>query len=55
MTQIVTVKTIDQYERVYVPKPVMEELGIEKGQHCVWMQDEEDGHFELRKATVTIE
>jgi len=46
---------IDQYERVYVPKSIMEELGVDKGDNVAWMQDEEDGHFELRKATVTIE
>ena len=55
MKQIGTVKNIDQYERIYVPKLILEELGMEKGGHAVWMQCEDDGHFELRKATVTIE
>ena len=55
MKQIGTVKNIDQNERVYVPKLILEELGMEKGGHAVWMQCEDDGHFALRKATVTIE
>ena len=53
MNQIVTVKTIDQYERVYVPKQIMEALDIDKGSHCVWVEDENG--YSLRKATVTID
>ena len=35
MKQIGTVKRIDQYERVYVPRQIMEALGIEKESgHC---------------------
>tara|TARA_A100001201_G_scaffold57455_1_gene55494 strand:- start:36 stop:197 length:162 start_codon:yes stop_codon:yes gene_type:complete len=53
MNQIGTVKVIDQYERVYVPKQIMEALGIDKGSHCVWVEDENG--YSLRKATVTID
>ena len=55
MNQIGTVKTIDQYERVYVPKQIMEALDIDKGSHCVWVEDVEIGCYCLRKATVTID
>ena len=53
MNQIGTVKTIDQYERVYVPKQIMEALDIDKGSHCGWVEDENG--YSLRKATVTID
>ena len=54
MKQIGTVKRIDQYERVYVPKQVMEALGIEKESgHCVWVETEMG--FMLKKANVEIE
>jgi HSP20 family molecular chaperone IbpA len=54
MKQIGTVKRIDQYERVYVPKQIMEALGLEKESgHCVWVETEHG--FMLKKATVEIE
>ena len=30
MNQVGTIKRIDQYERVYVPKQILEALGLEK-------------------------
>ena len=54
MKQIGTVKRIDQYERVYVPRQIMEALGIEKESgHCVWVETEMG--FMLKKANVEIE
>ena len=54
MKQIGTVKRIDQYERVYVPKQIMEALGIEKESgHCVWVETEHG--YMLKKANVEIE
>ena len=59
MNQIGTVKRIDMYERVYVPKQILEALGLEKstedkhGGHCVWMETEHG--FMLKKANVSIE
>ena len=59
MKQIGTVKRIDQYERVYVPKQILEALGLEKsteekhGGHCVWV--ETDMGYMLKKANVDIE
>jgi len=59
MNQIGTIKRIDQYERVYVPKQILEALGLEKsteekhGGHCVWVQT--DMGYMLKKANVDIE
>ena len=59
MKQIGTVKRIDQYERVYVPRQILEALGLEKsteekhGGHCVWV--ETDMGYMLKKANVDIE
>jgi bifunctional DNA-binding transcriptional regulator/antitoxin component of YhaV-PrlF toxin-antitoxin module len=54
MKQIGTVKRIDQYERVYVPKQIMEALGIEKESgHCVWVETEHG--YMLKKVNVDIE
>ena len=59
MNQIGTIKRIDQYERVYVPKQILEALGLEKsteekhGGHCVWV--ETDMGYMLKKANVDIE
>jgi hypothetical protein len=59
MNQIGTIKRIDQYERVYVPRQILEALGLEKsteekhGGHCVWV--ETDMGYMLKKANVDIE
>jgi len=59
MNQVGTIKRIDQYERVYVPKQILEALGLEKsteekhGGHCVWVQT--DMGYMLKKANVDIE
>ena len=59
MNQVGTIKRIDQYERVYVPKQILEALGLEKstpeshGGHCVWV--ETDMGYMLKKANVDIE
>lgn len=59
MNQIGTIKRIDQYERVYVPRQILESLGLEKsteekhGGHCVWV--ETDMGYMLKKANVDIE
>ena len=59
MNQVGTIKRIDQYERVYVPKQILEALGLEKsteeshGGHCVWV--ETDMGYMLKKVTVDIE
>ena len=54
MKQISTVKTIDQYKRVYVPDIILEEMELESGSNVVWLQCEDDGHFMLKKAIVEI-
>ena len=59
MNQVGTIKRIDQYERVYVPKQILEALGLEKsteeshGGHCVWV--ETDMGYMLKKVNVDIE
>ena len=59
MNQVGTIKRIDQYERVYVPKQILEALGLEKsteeshGGHCVWV--ETDMGYMLKKVNVAIE
>ena len=59
MNQVGTIKRIDQYERVYVPKQILEALGLEKsteeshGGHCVWV--ETDMGYMLKKVNVYIE
>ena len=59
MNQVGTIKRIDQYERVYVPKQILEALGLEKsteeshGGHCVWV--EPDMGYMLKKVNVDIE
>ena len=59
MNQVGTNKRIDQYERVYVPKQILEALGLEKsteeshGGHCVWV--ETDMGYMLKKVNVDIE
>lgn len=54
MKQIGTIKRIDQYERVYVPKQILEALSLEKETgHCVWV--ETDTGYMLKKANVEIE
>ena len=59
MNQVGTIKRIDQYERVYVPKQILEALGLEisteekHGGHCVWV--ETDMGYMLKKANVDIE
>ena len=54
MKQVSTVKTVDQYKRIYIPDAMMEEMGVEVGSNVVWMQCEDDGHFMLKKAIVEI-
>ena len=54
MNQVGTIKRIDQYERVYVPKQILEALGLEKEVgHCVWVETEHG--FMLKKVNVEIE
>ena len=59
MNQVGTIKRIAQYERVYVPKQILEALGLEKsteenhGGHCAWMETEHG--FMLKKVNVEIE
>ena len=59
MNQVGTIKRIDQYDRVYVPKQILEALGLEKsteeshGGHCVWV--ETDMGYMLKKVNVDIE
>ena len=59
MNQVGSIKRIDQYERVYVPKQILEALGLEKsteeshGGHCVWV--ETDMGYMLKKVNVDIE
>ena len=59
MNQVGTIKRIDQYERVYVPKQILEALGLEKsteeshGGHCVWVEN--DMGYMLKKVNVDIE
>ena len=54
MKQISTIKTIDQYKRVYIPDSILEEMGVEVGSNVVWMQCEDDGHYALKKVSVEI-
>ena len=54
MKQISSIKTIDQYKRVYIPDAILEELGVEVGSNVAWMQCEDDGHFMLKKVNVEI-
>ena len=59
MNQVGTIKRIDQYERVYVTKQILEALGLEKsteeshGGHCAWV--ETDMGYMLKKVNVDIE
>ena len=58
-TSVGTIKRIDQYERVYVPKQILEALGLEKsteeshGGNCVLV--ETDKGYMLKKVNVDIE
>ena len=54
MKQVSTIKTIDQYKRIYIPDSILEEMELEVGSNVVWMQCEDDGHFALKKALVEI-
>jgi len=54
MKQISSIKTIDQYKRIYIPDAILEELGVEVGSNVAWMQCEDDGHFMLKKVNVEI-
>ena len=54
MKQISTIKTIDQYKRIYIPDAMLEEMGLEVGSNVVWMQCEDDGHYALKKVSVEI-
>ena len=54
MKQIISIKTVDQYKRVYIPDMILEELGVEVGSNVAWMQCEDDGSFMLKKVNVEI-
>jgi|TARA_R100001132_G_C3230073_1_gene65057 bifunctional DNA-binding transcriptional regulator/antitoxin component of YhaV-PrlF toxin-antitoxin module len=54
MKQISSIKTIDQYKRIYIPDAMLEEMGVEAGSNVAWMQDETEGHFMLKKCNVEI-
>ena len=54
MKQMGTIKTIDQYKRVYVPDNILEEMECAIGSNVVWRQCEDDGHFALKKVNVEI-
>jgi len=53
--QVSSVKTLDQYKRIYVPDKILEALELEVGNNLVWMHDSVSGEYFIRKATVTIE
>ena len=53
--QVSSVKTVDQYKRIYVPDKILEAMGLEVGDNLVWMNDKISGEYFIRKATVTIE
>tara|TARA_Y100000310_G_scaffold280171_1_gene299705 strand:+ start:1280 stop:1465 length:186 start_codon:yes stop_codon:yes gene_type:complete len=53
--QVSSVKTIDQYKRIYVPDKILEALSLDAGDNLVWMHDNVSGEYFIRKATVTIE
>tara|TARA_R100001244_G_scaffold78109_1_gene61702 strand:- start:1853 stop:2032 length:180 start_codon:yes stop_codon:yes gene_type:complete len=53
--QISSVKTVDQYKRIYVPDKILEALSLEAGDNLCWMHDAVSGEYFIRKATVTIE
>ena len=54
MKQVSTIKTIDQYKRIYIPDGILEEMELEVGSNVVWMQCEEDGSYQLKKVSVEI-
>ena len=53
--QVSSVKTVDQYKRIYVPDKILEAMGLEVGDNLVWINDKISGEYFIRKATVTIE
>ena len=53
MNQIGSIKRIDQYQRIYVPKKILDDLELEKESHCVWV--ETDFGYTLKKVNVSIE
>ena len=53
--QVSSVKTLDQYKRIYVPDKILQALELEVGDNLVWMHDSVAGEYFIRKATVTIE
>tara|TARA_Y100000401_G_scaffold65600_1_gene52315 strand:- start:256 stop:444 length:189 start_codon:yes stop_codon:yes gene_type:complete len=53
--QVSSVKTVDQYKRIYVPDKILEAMGLDVGDNLVWMNDKISGEYFIRKATVTIE
>jgi|TARA_E500000305_G_C4020433_1_gene238372 bifunctional DNA-binding transcriptional regulator/antitoxin component of YhaV-PrlF toxin-antitoxin module len=55
LKQVSSVKTIDQYKRIYIPDAILERMQLEAGDNVVWMYDEIAGEHVIRKATVTIE
>ena len=53
MNQIGSIKRIDQYERVYVPKKILDDMGMAVDSHCIWVETESG--YALRKVNVEIE
>ncbi len=54
MKQVSTIKTIDQYKRIYIPDTILQEMELDVGSNVVWMQCEDDGHYALKKVSVEI-
>ena len=52
--QVSSVKTVDQYKRIYVPDKILEAMGLEVGDNLVWMNDKISGEYFIRKATVRV-
>tara|TARA_R100001594_G_C3919862_1_gene235445 strand:- start:145 stop:312 length:168 start_codon:yes stop_codon:yes gene_type:complete len=55
MKQVSSVKRISDYKQIYIPDAVMEDMDVKAGDNVVWMFDEMEGNYILKKATVTIE
>ena len=54
MKQISSIKTIDQYKRIYITDSILEDLGCDVGSNVAWMQCEDDGSYMLKKVNVEI-
>ena len=49
LEQVSSVKTLDQYKRIYVPDKILQALELEVGDNLVWMHDSVAGEYLLER------